>query len=198
VLEERKKSIKISDSPHEFGSIKTLFIKHKDEIINLWLIMNGLSRIYAISQMYIRFYCINYPKTVIQHRFNAGLLWSVHTTAVNQIKRACQWSTQCSRYITLMNAYIVLVTAAFLIAATAISVNTMTAYARSPENMIGGGANMTGNASKLSPSGSAKGIVAQGEKIFIVVCPRDFQTIKQCEIFVAQPTLTAIKTVKVQ
>jgi hypothetical protein len=97
-----------------------------------------------------------------------------------------------------MKAYIVLVTAAFLIAATAISFNTMTAYARSPENMIGGGANMTGNASKLAPSGSAKGIVAQGEKIFIVVCPRDFQSIKQCEIFTAQPTLVAIKAVKPQ
>jgi hypothetical protein len=90
-----------------------------------------------------------------------------------------------------MKAYIVLVTAAFLIAATAISVNTMTAYARSPENMIGGGPNMTAAVSKLAPSGSAKGIVAQGEKIFIVVCPRDFQIIKQCEILTAQPTLVA-------
>jgi hypothetical protein len=42
-----------------------------------------------------------------------------------------------------MKAYFVLFTAAFLVAATAISVNTMTAYARSPENMIGG-PNMTG------------------------------------------------------
>ena len=83
-----------------------------------------------------------------------------------------------------MKAYIVLVTAVFLIAATAISVNTMTAYAQ-------GGANMTGDANKLSPSGSAKGIVAQGEKIFIVVCPRDFQIIKQCEILTPQPTLVA-------
>ena len=97
-----------------------------------------------------------------------------------------------------MKAYIVLFTAAFLIAATAISVNTMTAYARSPENMIGGGPNMTAAASKLAPSGSAKGVVAQGEKIFIVVCPRDFQSIKQCEIFTAQPTLVAIRTVKPQ
>ena len=96
-----------------------------------------------------------------------------------------------------MKAYIVLFTAAFLIAATAISVNTMTAYARSPENMIGG-ANMTGNASKLSPSGSAKGVVAQGEKIFIVVCPRDFQSIRQCEVFTAQPTLVAVKALKPQ
>jgi hypothetical protein len=83
-----------------------------------------------------------------------------------------------------MKAYIVLVTAVFLIAATAISVNTMTAYAQ-------GGVNMAGDASKLSPSGSAKGIVAQGEKTFIVVCPRDFQIIKQCEILTAQPTLVA-------
>ena len=55
-----------------------------------------------------------------------------------------------------MKAYIVLFTAAFLIAATAIFVNTMTTYARSPENMIGGGANMTADASKLAPSGSTK------------------------------------------
>ena len=82
-------------------------------------------------------------------------------------------------------------TAVFLIAATAIAVNTMTAYAQ-------GGANMTGDTSKLAPSGSAKGVVAQGEKIFIVVCPRDFQSIKQCEIFTAQPTLVAIRTVKPQ
>lgn len=102
-----------------------------------------------------------------------------------------------------MKAYIVLFTAAFLIAATAISVNTMTAYARSPENMIGGakmagGANMTGDASKLAPSGSAKGVVAQGEKIFIVVCPRDFQSNRQCEVFTAQPTLVAVKALKPQ
>jgi hypothetical protein len=69
-----------------------------------------------------------------------------------------------TRYISLMKAYIVLVTAAFLIAATAVSVNTMTAYAQ-------GGANMTGDASKIAPTGSGKGIVAQGEKIFVVVCP---------------------------
>ena len=100
-------------------------------------------------------------------------------------------------YIFLMKAYIVLFTAAFLIAATAISVNTMTAYARSPENMIGG-ANMTGNASKLAPSGSAKGVVAQGDNIFIVVCPRDFQSIRQCEVFTAQPTLVAVKALKPQ
>jgi len=102
--------------------------------------------------------------------------------------------------LSLMKAHIALVTAVFLIAATAISVNTMTAYARSPveHTSTTGGANLTGDASKLAPNGAAKGIVAQGEKIFIVVCPRDFQTIKQCEIFVAQPTLTAIKTVKTQ
>jgi hypothetical protein len=87
-----------------------------------------------------------------------------------------------------MKAYIVLFTAAFLIAATAISVNTMTTYARSPENMIGGGPNMTADASKIAPSGSTKGVVAQGEKIFTVVCPRDFQSIKQCEVFTAQPS----------
>ncbi len=53
--------------------------------------------------------------------------------------------------------------------------------------MIGGGANMTADASKLAPSGSTKGVVAQGEKIFTVVCPRDFQSIRQCEVFTAQP-----------
>ena len=86
-----------------------------------------------------------------------------------------------------MKAYIVLFTAAFLVAVTAISVNTMTAYARSPENMIGGGHNMTAAASKLAPSGSTKGLVVQGVEVFVVVCPRDFQSIKQCEIFTAQP-----------
>lgn len=39
-----------------------------------------------------------------------------------------------------MKAYIVLVTAVFLIAATAISVNTMTAYAQGGVNMTGGDA----------------------------------------------------------
>jgi hypothetical protein len=85
-----------------------------------------------------------------------------------------------------MKAYIVLFTVAFLVAATAISVNTMTAYARSPENMIGGGPNMTVAASKLAPSVSAKGVVAQGDEVFVVVCPRDFQSIKQCKIFTTQ------------
>jgi hypothetical protein len=37
---------------------------------------------------------------------------------------------------------------------------------------------MTGDASKIAPTGSGKGIVAQGEKIFVVVCPRDFKSIK--------------------
>ena len=90
-----------------------------------------------------------------------------------------------------MKAYIGLITAVFVVAATTISINSMTVYAQ-------GGANMTGDASKIAPTGSGKGIVAQGEKIFVVVCPRDFKSIKQCEIFVAQPTLAAIKTVKVQ
>ena len=99
-----------------------------------------------------------------------------------------------------MKAYIALFTAAFLIAATAISVNTMTAYARTPVEhaSMTGIANMTGDASKLTPSGSAKGVVAQGEKIFIVVCPRDFQSIRQCEVFTAQPTLVAVKALKPQ
>jgi hypothetical protein len=43
---------------------------------------------------------------------------------------------------------------------------------------------MTGDISKLVPDGSATGLVAQGEKFFIVVCPQDFQIIKQCQILV--------------
>ena len=46
---------------------------------------------------------------------------------------------------------------------------------------------------KLSPSGSATGLVAQGEKFFVVVCPPIFQGIEQCQILVGQPTVAAIK-----
>jgi hypothetical protein len=58
-----------------------------------------------------------------------------------------------------------------------------------------GGANMTGgDVSKLAPGGSATGIVKQGEKFFIVLCPPDFQDIKQCQILVAQPTTAIVKS----
>jgi hypothetical protein len=57
----------------------------------------------------------------------------------------------------------------------------------------GRGANMTGgDVSKLAPDGSATGLVAQGEKFFIVLCPQDFQDIKQCQILVGQPTVVAV------
>jgi hypothetical protein len=59
----------------------------------------------------------------------------------------------------------------------------------------GGGANMTGeDVSKLAPDGSAIGLVKQGEKFFIVLCPPVFQDIKQCQILVAQPTTAIVKT----
>jgi hypothetical protein len=51
----------------------------------------------------------------------------------------------------------------------------------------------TDDVSKLAPDGSATGIIAEGEKSFIVVCPEDFQTIKQCQILVTQPTVVAVK-----
>ena len=52
---------------------------------------------------------------------------------------------------------------------------------------------MTDDVKKLAPDGSATGLVAQGEKSFIVVCPEDFLTIKQCQILVTQPTVVAVK-----
>ena len=86
-----------------------------------------------------------------------------------------------------MKTYILTVAAVLLIAATAVSANSMSVYAQ------GGGANMTGDISKLAPDGSATGLVAQGEKFFVVVCPPDFQGINQCQILVGQPTVVAVK-----
>jgi hypothetical protein len=42
----------------------------------------------------------------------------------------------------------------------------MSAYAQEGANMTGGG-----DASKLAPGGTVTGIVKQGEKYFIVLCP---------------------------
>ena len=93
-----------------------------------------------------------------------------------------------------MNKYIATVAAVFLMVATAVSANTMLSYAQNASNMTGDvGSNMTGDISKLAPDGSATGIVAQGEKSFIVVCPENFLTIKQCQILVTQPTVVAVK-----
>ena len=93
-----------------------------------------------------------------------------------------------------MNKYIATVAAVFLMVATAVSANTMLSYAQNASNMTGDvGSNMTGDISKLAPDGSATGLVAQGEKSFIVVCPEDFLTIKQCQILVTQPTVVAVK-----
>lgn len=94
-----------------------------------------------------------------------------------------------------MKTYIVLVTAVILIAATAVSTNSMSVYAQGGANMTGGGANMTGeDVGKLAPGGSATGLVKQGEKFFIVLCPPVFQDIKQCQILVAQPTTAIVKS----
>jgi hypothetical protein len=93
-----------------------------------------------------------------------------------------------------MNKYIATVAAVFLMVATAVSANTMLSYAQNASNMTGDvGSNMTGDVKKLAPDGSATGLVAQGEKSFIVVCPEDFLTIKQCQILVTQPTVVAVK-----
>ncbi|HJR47339.1 MAG TPA: hypothetical protein VJ799_04215 [Nitrososphaeraceae archaeon] len=117
-----------------------------------------------------------------------------------------------------MNKYIATVAAVFLMVATAVSANTMLSYAQNASNMTGDvgsdmtgdvgsdmtgdvgsdmtgdvGSDMTGDISKLAPDGSATGLVAQGEKAFIVVCPEDFLTIKQCQILVTQPTVVAVK-----
>ena len=101
-----------------------------------------------------------------------------------------------------MYKYIATFAAVFLMVATAVSANTMLSYAQNASNMTGDvgsnmtgdvGSNMTGDISKLAPDGSATGLVAQGEKSFIVVCPEDFLTIKQCQILVTQPTVVAIK-----
>jgi hypothetical protein len=87
-----------------------------------------------------------------------------------------------------MNKYIMTISAVlFMIATTAASANTMLSYAQNTSNMT------TDDVGKLAPDGSATGIIAQGEKSFIVVCPEDFQTIKQCQILVTQPTVVAVK-----
>jgi MFS family permease len=52
MLEKRKESLEKCGKMHELGSFRTLFLNHKDAIINLWLIMNGLFFLY-------------YPSTVI-------------------------------------------------------------------------------------------------------------------------------------
>ena len=94
-----------------------------------------------------------------------------------------------------MKTYIVLIIAVLLIAATAVSANSMSVYAQGGANMTGGGANMTGDdVSKLAPGGSATGLVKQGEKFFIVLCPPVFQDIRQCQILVAQPTTAIVKS----
>ena len=93
-----------------------------------------------------------------------------------------------------MYKYIATFAAVFLMVAAAVSTNTMLSYAQNASNMTGDvGSNMTGDVSKLAPDGSATGLVAQGEKSFIVVCPEDFLTIKQCQILVTQPTVVAVK-----
>jgi hypothetical protein len=76
-----------------------------------------------------------------------------------------------------MKKYTITVPAVLLIVGTAVSANSISVYAK-------GAVNMTGDISKLVPDGSATGLVAQGEKFFIVVCPQDFQIIKQCQILV--------------
>jgi len=85
-----------------------------------------------------------------------------------------------------MQKYIVTVAAVLLVVATAASANTMFSYAQNASNM-------TDDTKKLAPDGCATGLMAQGEKSFIVVCPEDFLTIKQCQILVTQPTVVAIK-----
>ena len=93
-----------------------------------------------------------------------------------------------------MYKYIATFAAVFLMVAAAVSANTILSYAQNASNMTGDvGSNMTGDISKLAPDGSATGLVAQGEKSFIVVCPEDFLTIKQCQILVTQPTVVAVK-----
>ena len=93
-----------------------------------------------------------------------------------------------------MYKYIATFAAVFLMVAAAVSANTMLSYAQNASNMTGDvGSNMTGDVKKLAPDGSATGLMAQGEKSFIVVCPEDFLTIKQCQILVTQPTVVAVK-----
>jgi hypothetical protein len=85
-----------------------------------------------------------------------------------------------------MYKYIATFAAVFLMVAAAVSTNTMLSYAQNASNM-------TDDVKKLAPDGSATGLVAQGEKSFLVVCPEDFLTIKQCQILVTQPTVVAVK-----
>lgn len=93
-----------------------------------------------------------------------------------------------------MNKSIATFAAVFLMVAAAVSGNTMLSYAQNASNMTGDvGSNMTADVKKLAPDGSATGLVAQGEKSFIVVCPEHFLTIKQCQILVTQPTVVAVK-----
>jgi len=109
-----------------------------------------------------------------------------------------------------MYKYIATFAAVFLMVAAAVSSNTMLSFAQNASNMTGDvgsnmtgdvgsnmtgdvGSNMTGDVKKLAPDGSATGLVAQGEKSFIVVCREDFLTINQCQILVTQPTVVAVK-----
>ena len=85
-----------------------------------------------------------------------------------------------------MYKYIATFAAVFLMVAAAVSTNTMMSFAQNVTNM-------TDDVKKLAPDGSATGLVAQGEKSFIVVCPEDFLTIKQCQILVTQPTVAVVK-----
>ena len=85
-----------------------------------------------------------------------------------------------------MYKYIATFAAVFLMVAATVFANTMLSYAQNTSNM-------TDDVKKLAPDGSATGLVAQGEKSFLVVCPEDFLTIKQCQILVTQPTVVAVK-----
>ena len=93
-----------------------------------------------------------------------------------------------------MYKYIATFAAVFLMVAAAVSANTMLSYAQNGSNMtLDNRIKYDWGYKQLAPDGSATGLVAQGEKSFIVVCPEDFLTIKQCQILVTQPTVVAVK-----
>jgi hypothetical protein len=51
-----------------------------------------------------------------------------------------------------------------------------------------GGTNMTDLASRLAPGGGAtEPIVEPNEIVFVLVCPEDFQTAEECQIFGMTP-----------
>jgi hypothetical protein len=78
-----------------------------------------------------------------------------------------------------MNKYYALISAAVLMGAV-FTISPMMVFAQA-------GTNATDLASRLAPGGGASGIVEPTERVFVFVCPQDFQSADDCQIFLANP-----------